>query len=266
MMQRLVWSSAARSHVGMVRKINEDACLEMPRLGQGGLWVVADGMGGHEAGEVASGLIIDSLRQLQPSASLEQFIAAAETALAQVNLKLQEQAAQHYQRRTIGSTVVVLLTYRDQAACLWVGDSRIYRLRGGKLEQLTRDHSHVQELIERGLIDAQEAHTHPHANVITRAVGSQNELMVDKLTVQLNPGDVFLLCSDGLNKMVDDDEIATLLDAPNSHSSAQSLIQTALTRGADDNVTAAVVSIQAEDDIDVGGQTVPIESILAPKR
>jgi serine/threonine protein phosphatase PrpC len=244
----------------MVRKINEDACLEQTTLGNGGLWAVADGMGGHEAGDVASSMIIETLRQVAAPNDLKAFVHHVETALHQVNRRLQEKAARDYEHRTIGSTVVILLIYQDQAACLWVGDSRIYRLRRSRLQQLTRDHSHVQELLDRGLINADEANNHPMSNVITRAVGSSEDLQVDKIAFTIEPGDVYLLCSDGLNKVVSDSEIARFLANTQAEYAVKGLLNTALRRMADDNVTTAVVTID-QGEIDTGGDTIPIEQL-----
>lgn len=262
--RRLLWSSSSCSHPGMVRKINEDSCLELISLGSGGLWAVADGMGGHEAGDVASSMIVETLQQVQPPNSLKSFVNSVETTLHQVNRMLQEKAAQDYEHRTIGSTVVILLTYKHQAACLWVGDSRIYRLRNKRLQQLTRDHSHVQELLDRGLINADEANNHPMSNVITRAVGSAEELQVDKIAFSVEPGDVYLLCSDGLNKVVSDSEIAKFLTNTQPEHAVKGLLNVALRRMADDNVTSIVVTID-QGEKDTGGDTVPIETLTAKK-
>lgn len=254
------WSSAGRSHVGMVRAINEDACLAMPELG---LWTVADGMGGHEAGDVASHMIIESLQQMTPPLDWQDFLDSTRERLREVNRRLREESAQRYQHRTIGSTVVVLLAYESQSACLWVGDSRIYRLRDGQLQQLTRDHSHVQELVDQGLIAPEDAHRHPLANVITRAVGSAEELQIDEVIHPLQAGDLFLLCSDGLNKTVSDEEIAGLLahSDHNCQEAVKAFIHLALMRDASDNVTTVVVSIDPSDtvhsakDKEVGSET-----------
>ena len=240
MARHLVWTSAAGSHVGMVRKVNEDAYLELPEQG---LWAVADGMGGHKAGDVASQIIIDALRQTAPVSSLEDFIAKVEECLWKANRRIQEESAQHYNNRVIGSTVLVLLTYKDQGACLWVGDCRLYRLRNGQLRQLTRDHSYVQELIDGGMLKPEQAYGHPMANAITRAVGSAEKLDIDMLIFLLQAQDVFLLCSDGLYKTVTDDEIAGLLACSDSAEMVKGLIDRALAKDADDNVTAVVVKI-----------------------
>lgn len=235
------WSSVNYSHVGMVRKVNEDACLVMQDLG---LWAVADGMGGHEAGDFASQLIVNTLSQIPSSSTWAKFIEAAKAQLNQSNFQLRKESARHYHNRTIGSTVVVMLAQENRGACLWVGDSRLYRLRNGELEQLTRDHSHVQELVDQGLLSPEEAQEHPLGNVITRAVGSSDRLDIDVLDFPLEVGDVFLLCSDGLNKAVKDSEIAYLMVHAEHHEIVETLIQTALARGATDNVTVVVISIE----------------------
>jgi serine/threonine protein phosphatase PrpC len=180
------------------------------------------------------------------------FLESVREQLRQVNRRLREESAQRYQHRTIGSTVVVLLAYEDQCACLWVGDSRIYRLRDGQLQQLTRDHSHVQELVDQGLIAPEDAHSHPLANVITRAVGSAEELLVDEVMYPLQAGDLFLLCSDGLNKTVSDEEIASLLAHSNHNcqEAVKAFIHLALMRDASDNVTTVVVNIDSDPTTD----------------
>ena len=240
----LAWSSAAQTHVGMVRKINEDACLDSPEQG---LWAVADGMGGHEAGDIASQMIIETLEQVPPSNSQEERIEAVKTCLQEVNRRLQEESALRYHHRTIGSTVVVFLIHGDQGICLWVGDSRIYRLRNRQLQQITRDHSHVQDLVDQGLIAPEDAHNHPMGNVITRAVGSEKLLDIDVKILPLQIDDVFLLCSDGLNKMLSDADITEPLIESDIREAVQTLTHTALTRGASDNVTTVVVKIKSHD-------------------
>lgn len=244
--RRLLWTSAAESHIGMVRKINEDAFLTLPERG---LWGVADGMGGHEAGDVASRMIIDTLRQIPPSSDWQTQVAKVKESLWTVNRRLRQESTRRYQRRTIGSTVAALLAFEDQCACLWVGDSRIYRLRDGQLRQLTRDHSHVQELIEHGLISPEEAPNHPMSNMITRAVGSDDHLDIDLVTLSLRPDDVYLICTDGLNRMLSDPEIAHILDYPDNEEIVKTLIQLSLIRGANDNVTVVVVRIGGDGPI-----------------
>jgi len=245
--QTFRWSSAGRSHVGMVRAINEDACLVLPEVG---LWTVADGMGGHEAGDIASQMIVEALQRIVPPSDWESFLSSVREGLRDVNRRLREESAQRYQHRTIGSTVAVLLIHGDRCACLWVGDSRIYRMRDGQLQQLTRDHSHVQELVDQGLISAEDAHRHPLANVITRAVGSADDLLIDEAVYPIQADDTFLLCSDGLNKTVSDEEIARLLahSDDNCQEAVKAFIHLALMRDASDNVTTVVVRVDPARD------------------
>ncbi len=239
---RLHWSSAVLSHVGKVRRINEDSCLALPELG---LWAVADGMGGHASGGVASRMVIETLRRLSPPEQWQAFVGQVRAGLQQVHSQLRDLSTRLYQQRTVGSTVVVLLAQGDRGACLWVGDSRVYLLREGGITQLTRDHSYVQELLDKGLLRPQDAQLHPQSNLITRAIGQREELSIDVVDFPLQAGDVLLLCSDGLYKMLDELEISILLSCGGCQDTVQSLIDLALRRGAHDNVTAVVVAIAA---------------------
>lgn len=239
---QLHWSSASLSHIGKVRHFNEDSFLALPEVG---LWAVADGMGGHELGGVASRMIIDRLGRISAPASWQPFVEAVTASLQDVNRRLQELSVRLYQQRTVGSTVVVLLAQGDRGACLWVGDSRLYRLREGGLGRLTHDHSYVQDLIDKGLLNSREAETHPRGNLITRAVGQREELFIDRVDFSLQPGDTFLLCSDGLYKMLNEVEIAILLSCGDCQDTVQSLIDLTLRRGARDNVTVVVVTVTA---------------------
>lgn len=264
MTTRLVWSSAAYSHVGLVRKVNEDSFMELPHLGEhAGIWAVADGMGGHEAGDVASQTIVGILKKLPVPDNPKQMVGTIKQALFQANTQLQQTSDQQYKRQTIGSTVVVLAAFDTQGFVIWAGDSRIYRYRNGQLEQMTHDHSHVQEMVDRGLLKPEEAEHHPYSNVITRAVGSNDDLELDDKSFELAAGDVFLLCSDGLSKMIERDEIIRCLAESNSHNSAQELIHAALDKGADDNVTVIVVNIRATDEVDDTANTIPVDSMVS---
>lgn len=230
----------SRTDVGLRRKINEDAVLvRTPR----GLWAVADGMGGHEAGEVASAMVTEALSRLHPVENLENFVDQALSALSEVNHNLIELAQSDTGRRTIGSTVVGLAIRNREYRCFWAGDSRAYRLRGDQIVQLSRDHSLVQDLVEAGMLGADEAHHHPNANVITRAVGVTEALKVDTAGGEARPGDLFLLASDGLTRVVDDDELAAELAKGPPADAADRLIATVLARGAPDNVSLIIVSV-----------------------
>ncbi len=236
----LSWQSYGISHVGKVRKLNEDAFLERPDIG---LWAVADGMGGHAAGDVASQMIVDNLQQVHEDASLAVLIDEIEDKLIDANKRLVEKATEGDKRQTIGSTVVALITYRDFGVFIWAGDSRLYRRRDERLQQLSTDHSQVEIYVEQGLITREEATDHPHGNMITRAVGADGELFLDMDMCGLRAGDRFLLCSDGLTKHVTDLEIRDLLGEGSTEQAATNLIELTLTRKAADNVTAIVVDI-----------------------
>lgn len=233
--------SGARTDPGARRSHNEDAFVHRP---EAGLWAVADGAGGHEAGEVASGMIREALEAIPADLPAGRMLGEVRQRIGLVHEALREKAA----GGTIASTVVVLIVRGDHFACLWAGDSRLYRLRGGVLEQVTRDHSLVQELVEAGMVRPEEAESHPRANVITRAVGAgQEPLELEKLTDRVLPGDRFLLCSDGLSKTLPASEIAELLGGPDVAHAPELLIAAALAREASDNVT--VVAIEAGADL-----------------
>lgn len=232
------FESVSRTHVGCRRKVNEDALLCRPDLG---LWAVADGMGGHDAGEVASAMVIAGLAASEPGLPLAGRTTAARRALEAANAELIALGAAGGERRTIGSTVVAVLADAWSYACLWAGDSRAYRARNGVLNQLTRDHSLVQELVDAGELAPSEAAEHPNANIITRAVGASVALNVDGVVGDIIRGDVFLLASDGLTRLVSDAELLDGLQAEDLEASADHFIETCLARGAPDNVSFVVV-------------------------
>jgi serine/threonine protein phosphatase PrpC len=236
--QGFAWVSAFRTHTGPVRKVNEDACLEAPDIG---LWAVADGMGGHEAGQTASGMIVESLSALRETTPCPDLTAAAGATLTAVNTALRKISESQFEGRTIGSTVAVFIANGNTATCLWAGDSRVYRLRGGLLEQITQDHSHVQDLVRNGVLSAEEARNHRLSNIITRAVGADTELELDCEELQIEKEDVYLLCSDGLNKVIEDAEIAQVLEQGTCEEIVNALIHLCLVRNVSDNVTVGVV-------------------------
>ncbi|MBK4735310.1 PP2C family protein-serine/threonine phosphatase [Noviherbaspirillum pedocola] len=237
----LRWLSASRSHPGAVREINEDALLDCPERG---LWAVADGMGGHSRGDMASRVTIDTLEHMPAAPGLTQAVAEVHERLQSVNHQLQMEAALR-DVGTIGTTVVVLLAANHRCAYLWVGDSRIYRFRDGQLTQLTSDHSVVGELVARGALSPQDAASHPARNLITRAIGAMEPLDAEDGLVDVSAGDMFLLCSDGLSNEVGNEEIARLLACHDCHRAAEGLVDLALAHGGRDNVS--VVVIMAED-------------------
>ncbi|QNH06730.1 serine/threonine-protein phosphatase [Pseudomonas sp. B11D7D] len=236
-MTALHYQSAAYSHVGLVRQINEDAYLERP---EAGLWVVADGMGGHAAGDYVSSLIVDSLRNIKASDSLCDYEHVLRLTLSQVNSAVREQT--HLRGVTMmGSTVVLMASRGDQGLCLWAGDSRLYRLRAGELQAVSRDHSYVQDLQDSGLLSEAEARQHPRANIVTRAVGVQDQLELSSNQFDILPGDTWLLCSDGLTRTAEDHEIREVLTHADPYQVVRSLVHLGLTRGAPDNITAIVI-------------------------
>lgn len=232
--------SSAATHPGAVRARNEDSYVDRPDIG---LWAVADGAGGHQAGDVASRIIADLLDAVPAGLPATDLLAEVRLRLARAHEALWMEARRRGPQAMLVSTVVVLLVRDDYYACLWAGDSRAYLLRGRHLRRLTRDHSLVQELFDSGAISAAEAERHPAANVITRAVGAEG-LELDKVTDRLYPGDRFLLCSDGLFKTLPERSLAELLAAEDVI--AGGLLATALDRRADDNVTAVTVEVLSE--------------------
>ncbi len=237
----LSWTSAGITHEGKVRDHNEDALLDR---GEIGLWVVADGMGGHDAGDVASNMIVNDLKKIHEGLSLERYIDDLEDKLLAVNDKLQKKSKESAKISTIGSTVVLMLAYEGYCTFMWAGDSRLYRLRDNKLRQMTTDHSQVEIYIEQGLISREEAAVHPHGNMITRAVGASDQLYVDMDIQKMKSGDRYLLCSDGLDKHLPDRDIEDILTKQDpTEDTCNTLINLTLERGAGDNVTVIVVDI-----------------------
>lgn len=235
-------SSAGLTDKGRVRGHNEDAFLDAP---QQSLWVVADGMGGHSAGDVASKLIVERLAQVKGGADPAAFMDAVEQALYVVNEDLRKHAKER-NVSLIGATVVTLLATRDYFMCGWAGDSRAYRYQGGKLEQISRDHSTAQEMLDTGQFTAQQMQaTRPAGNTITRAVGGEAKLFLDWVLSGYAPGTQFLLCSDGLTKEVSDRRIAEELgrNLP-PEQTVQNLVKMALEAGGRDNVTVLVVKTE----------------------
>ncbi|HEV8678237.1 MAG TPA: protein phosphatase 2C domain-containing protein [Stellaceae bacterium] len=232
--------SFAATHVGTVRNHNEDHFVNRPDLG---VWAVADGAGGHQAGEVAARIVAEALAEVPKGLAAAELLAEVRLRILHAHDSIRAEAARRGGGAILATTIVALLAHRDHYACLWAGDSRAYLLRGGRLSQVTHDHSLVQELVDAGAITPEEALTHPRGNVITRAVGADfSVLELDKVTDRLRRGDRFLLCSDGVSKIVPETEIARLL-AADGVSPAEHLIAAALDRNCDDNVTAVAVEL-----------------------
>ena len=232
----------SRTHVGLRREINEDSLFAEPERG---LFVVADGMGGHEAGEIASTMATDALRCLPFTEDLDALAASAVEALRTVNAELIALARSGAEKRdsTIGTTVVGLAVANGSFRCFWMGDSRAYLLRDGAITRVSHDHSLVQNLIDAGMLSPEDAETHERSNVVTRAVGAAEEAQVDVVSGEARPGDLFLLASDGLTRVVPDDEIAAELQRSTPADAADKLLETVLARGAPDNVSLIVARL-----------------------
>ncbi|WP_274630586.1 PP2C family protein-serine/threonine phosphatase [Arvimicrobium flavum] len=224
------------SHTGCVRSVNEDNYLVEP---ESGLWLVADGMGGHDAGEVASASIVHHLATMGIASSAPDLRARFEDRLARAHAEIRQ--ISEARGITIGSTVAALLAIDGRFACMWSGDSRVYLVRRGVISQVSRDHTEVQELLDQGVITASEARVWPRRNVITRAVGVSDDIVLDIEQGEIIPGDVFVLGTDGLTAHVSDDEIRETVAAAAPEQACQVLLQTVLARGGTDNVTIVVV-------------------------
>ncbi|WP_019832443.1 PP2C family protein-serine/threonine phosphatase [Sphingomonas sp. PR090111-T3T-6A] len=236
----LRFEQGVRTHVGAVRKINEDSHLARP---EDGLWAVADGMGGHIKGQWASSTIVRALSEATLGGTFEEAAMSVIAALEEANGEICQAAWEA--GGAIGSTVAVLLIRSGRCAVLWAGDSRVYRCRDRALEPLTTDHSQVEQMVASGLLDRAEADNHPMAHVLSRAVGVRETLALDRIDGEVEAGDIFLLCSDGLSRMVHAPEIQRLLIDKPPRAVAAQLVDMALDRGAPDNVTVAVVGCDA---------------------
>lgn len=229
----------AKTHKGNVRKLNEDA-VYIPEDGIGFFAILADGMGGHNAGDVASSLVVNTVKaflsDIDPASVNQDNV---RDALCHANTLIWNESCANANRNGMGSTATVAVFADNRAYIGQVGDSRAYLYRDGVVSQITKDHSYVQLLIDRGFITKDDAARHPQKNIITRAVGTESDVEVDTFVVELKENDIILLCSDGLNNAVSDDEIAKLLSADLSLAS-ENLIQAALDNGGTDNISVII--------------------------
>jgi len=226
-----VWQSWALTNTGLRRKHNEDSILNKPEVG---LWVVADGMGGHEAGDVASQLIVNTLNKLKPRSEIKDYLTAVESSLQHVNTQLRELGKRDFDDHIVGSTVVALLTNYEHCAFIWAGDSRLYRFRNNQLTQLTQDHCLGNEASSESTVKS--------VNVITRAMGADDILQLDSEIQAVNRGDVYLLCSDGLDKELSHNEIEALMQKNHPKELAKILMDECLFRGGRDNISIIVIT------------------------
>lgn len=231
---RSQFRSVSRTHTGCVRPHNEDALIDRADIG---VWAVSDGMGGHAAGDVASARVVSAIKSLKGGGTTA---AALRQALLQANEDLVRQGAGSPER-TMGATVTVLVSDGKTYFCLWAGDSRLYQFRDGTMTQLTRDHRYVQDLLDAGMLSEDEARQHPRRNVITRAVGVAPELKLDTDRGEVQPGDIFILMTDGVSGVCTDAEIAAIISGGALDAAADALVQRCLEHGAPDNLTLLLV-------------------------
>ncbi len=230
---------SARSHVGLKRKLNEDAVLALP---EENLWLVADGMGGHEAGDYASRLVADMVAAIPPGLPPSDRMVTLRDVLRQAHLAIRAEAEARG-GGTIGTTVACMMLANSHFVGLWAGDSRIYLLRNNQIQMLTTDHSVVADLVLAGQMSWDEAEQHPQSNAINRAVGVGDELELDKIRGEVQPGDRFLICSDGLSKYATFPMLEKALSEMPIETVADQLIQIALDGGGADNISVIVVDV-----------------------
>ncbi|HDZ58016.1 MAG TPA: serine/threonine-protein phosphatase [Pseudomonas xinjiangensis] len=235
-----LWRCAARTDTGKVRARNEDAFLALPEKG---LWAVADGMGGHQNGALASRLIVEHLAELPHESDIDLRLKQIRQCLHVLNRRLSQELTVTAEQPdpVIGSTVVALLIEGERAVCVWAGDSRCYLWRGGTLFQLSRDHSLLQQLIQEQQCSPKQAASHPSAHALTRAVGASEKLVLEVVEFTVYPGDTLLLCSDGLYQGMSADHLGSALGQPSARLAVQKLFDQALNGPARDNLSAVVI-------------------------
>lgn len=229
----------AKTHVGLKRKVNEDAVLALP---EHDIWVVSDGMGGHDAGDFASRLVTDSIATVPAGLGPTDRMHAMRDAIQAAHRMILAEAEARG-RGVIGATVAALMMADGHFVALWAGDSRIYRLRGGVIEMLTTDHSAVAELVTAGRMTWDEAEHHPQSNAITRAVGVGDDLELDKVRGETQAGDRYLLCSDGLTKYATFGILRDMMMRLPLETLSDELVQLALTGGGADNISVIAVDV-----------------------
>lgn len=234
------------THTGHVRTRNEDSIL---LLDEESTWLVADGMGGHHAGDFASQTITRNMGLFKQQKTLEDSVLLLEENILNSNAIIREKSSKLGRDATIGSTVVCIYIWKNLLFTYWAGDSRLYRYRNNRLERLTADHSYVEELVRMGKIEAKDAESHPAANVVLKAVGIDDELCLDFDYFELLPDDIFVICSDGLYKDLNEEKLAPIVNA-NQHDMtllSQSLLDSSLDAGGTDNTS--IISLKVKQKI-----------------
>ncbi len=225
------------THVGKVRKNNEDSLIVI----EPETFVTADGMGGQAAGEVASKILVETVKNFLPLVPEPWNEEILSKSIRKANAKVLQAANENKNYRGMGTTATILHIYKNRAYYAHIGDSRIYRVRNKILEQITEDHSYVESLVRRGEITPEQARVHPMKNILTQAVGADENITVDSGNFRVDFDDVFLLCTDGLTNMVEDENILKIL--LESSNPADDLIQAALDGGGHDNISVIVVKV-----------------------
>lgn len=231
------FETGAVSHVGRVRSANEDSLVVRPECG---IWAVADGMGGHENGALASATVAAAIERIGVARSASDLLARLEDSVLQANAELRRRIADTG-GAPMGSTLAVLLVHEAHFACIWSGDSRIYLVRAGQIIQISRDHTEVQDMVERGALTPEEARRSPRRHVITRAIGVHDTPELDLDSGEIAQGDIFVLCSDGLTEHVADHEILQAVCDAEAQAACNALLALTLQRGARDNVTIIIM-------------------------
>ena len=225
------------TNVGKVRKNNEDSML----VTEPEIFIVADGMGGQAAGEVASKILVDTAKNFLPKIAEPLNEDILTKSILKANAEILKAVRENKNYRGMGTTATILHIYKNRAYYAHIGDSRLYRVRNNNIEQITQDHSYVESLVRRGEITPAEARVHPLKNILTQAVGADDDITVDSGNLRLDTEDIFMLCSDGLTNMVADEDILKIL--LESKNPADDLVQAALDNGGHDNITVIVVDI-----------------------
>jgi len=253
----------AATDTGRQRRSNEDALLARPPL-----FVVADGMGGARAGEVASRIAIESLRRGLPKVGDAQLRSLLRERIEEANARIHDLSQRNAAQAGMGTTLTALYVGDQEVLLAHVGDSRAYLLRDGQLTQLTEDHSLVDELVRQGKLSPQQAHDHPQRSVITRALGPEPTVEVDLRTLQPQPGDIYILCSDGLTTMVSDQRLAEIVASqPTLKGAAKELVKAANQAGGKDNITVILVRLEGQPNPQgAAEQTMVHQAILPPQK
>ncbi len=236
------WTGYGQTDIGSIRDENQDSFVVIDHVG---IWCVADGMGGHKEGGIASHLVTQSLESLQNHSydSLEQLVEASRKVISESNRALCDMSDNFYGEDVIGTTIIALLIHGEKCAVLWAGDSRLYRMRNTSFELITRDHTHYEELFSKGLVgESTNEKTHPMSHMLTRALGASCNCELDEMIFDIQAEDVFLLCSDGLSNVIEQLDLAKIIYySEDKKRAVANLINMALAKQANDNVTALIV-------------------------